>query len=288
MNYFAYHETKSRGRFDFPIEYHYVDAFHPRYAMPFHWHMEYELILVLKGTFSLSLESENMLLKPGDSVLVPEGVIHGGTPNECIYECIVFDLNRIVQERSILNSTLSYTLGHCNLQNVYASGTDACEIVKKLFTALRGKNPGYELISTGLLYELMGTIVQKQLYINGDEKHTKNSKRTKQLKKALQLIRSGYENQITLQNLADEAGMAPKYFCRIFNEITGRTPIDYLNYYRIECAGERLILTDESITDIALSCGFNDLSYFSRMFKKYKGLSAKEFRQAGQKSSDEK
>lgn len=60
--------------------------------------------------------------------------------------------------------------------------------------------------------------------------------------------------------------MAPKYFCRVFHQITGRTPINYLNYYRVECAAELLRSTDDSITEIAFACGFNDSCYFSKHF----------------------
>ena len=49
MRYTGYQENKSRGTFGFPIQLYYVDANHPQYEMPFHWHMECELILVLAG-----------------------------------------------------------------------------------------------------------------------------------------------------------------------------------------------------------------------------------------------
>ena len=55
--------------------------------------------------------------------------------------------------------------------------------------------------------------------------------------------------------------------------MTGKTPIAYLNYYRIECAGELLKLTDKTVTEVAMSCGFNDMSYFSKQFKRYKNVS---------------
>ena len=58
MRYLAFHERMVRGTFDFPIELYYVDALHPRYEMPFHWHMECELILILEGGFSLSVDGE--------------------------------------------------------------------------------------------------------------------------------------------------------------------------------------------------------------------------------------
>ena len=58
--------------------------------------------------------------------------------------------------------------------------------------------------------------------------------------------------------------------------MTHRTPIDYLNYYRIEQACFKLATSNDSIAEIGLSCGFNDESYFIKTFKKYKGGDAQE------------
>ena len=96
MRYLATHEHAPRGTFDFPIELYYVDPSHPRYEMPFHWHMEHELILVLQGVLRLSVEGEAFELAPGDCMLIADGAIHGGTPEGCIYECLVFDLERFL------------------------------------------------------------------------------------------------------------------------------------------------------------------------------------------------
>ena len=60
--------------------------------------------------------------------------------------------------------------------------------------------------------------------------------------------------------------------------MTAKTPMEYLNSYRIEKAAAKLLSTDESVTDIAYSCGFNDLSYFIKVFRDFKGISPKQFR----------
>ena len=54
MSYSDYQEQKVRGTFDFPVEFHHVDEAHPRYQMPFHWHIDYELLRVVSGHLSLS------------------------------------------------------------------------------------------------------------------------------------------------------------------------------------------------------------------------------------------
>jgi len=105
------------------------------------------------------------------------------------------------------------------------------------------------------------------------------------LKKVLWRIRTDCDKQLSLNDLAQEAGLAPRYFCRIFRELTGRTPMDYLNYYRIERASELLCSTDDTIINIAFSCGFHDAAYFSRIFRRYKQMSPREYRQTHQEDT---
>ncbi|HCL02048.1 MAG TPA: AraC family transcriptional regulator, partial [Lachnoclostridium phytofermentans] len=54
-------------------------------------------------------------------------------------------------------------------------------------------------------------------------------------------------------------------------------PIDYLNYYRIEQACYQISQSEDTLTDIAFRCGFNDFSYFIKTFKKYKGITPKKY-----------
>ena len=71
MRYLASHENTTRGTSDFPLELYYVDMLHPRYEMPFHWHMECELLLVLQGEFTL------FQTVPSDSQQISEHRSHG-------------------------------------------------------------------------------------------------------------------------------------------------------------------------------------------------------------------
>lgn len=108
---------------------------------------------------------------------------------------------------------------------------------------------------------------------------TGSIERLNSLKEVLAYISENYSGNITLESLSKIAGMNPKYFCRYFKGMTERTPIDYLNYYRIESACEMLSFRDISIKEAAISCGFNDESYFIKAFKKYKGITPKQFTQ---------
>lgn len=281
MRYLATHEHAPRGTFDFPIELYYVDPSHPRYEMPFHWHMEHELILVLQGVLRLSVEGEAFELAPGDCMLIADGAIHGGTPEGCIYECLVFDLERFLAGTTTCGQRVALlTEGEARLEGKFPAGTRAAAIVSQLFQAMETERPGYELTTMGLLWQLWGELLGQRLLGAAEPGPPRDIRRAQAVKNVLRCIRSSYGQPLTLEDLAAEAALEPKYFCRVFRQITGRTPINYLNYYRVECAAELLCTTQGSITDIALECGFGDVSYFSRMFRRYKGQTPGQYRRA--------
>ncbi len=68
------------------------------------------------------------------------------------------------------------------------------------------------------------------------------------------------------------------YWRRFFREIAGVSPIRYLISYRLERACSLLVHTTQSVTDIALECGFENISYFIRKFREEKGCTPKEYR----------
>ena len=280
MNFGEFQEKKSRGTFDFPIELHHVTKEHPRYQMPFHWHMDYELIRVLKGSLVLSLNEETLNLTENSGiVLVCDGVLHGGMPVDCVYECLDFDLNEFLRGCSAGKKDIDDVQSHrIILDDFFAVDSEEYQTANRLFDTFIEEKKGYEFIIQGLLFELMGQILGNHRYKVSDDETYKSLKRIRQLKRSLKIIREEYMNQLTLGNLAEAADMSPKYFCRFFSEMTGKTPIEYLNYYRIECAAEQLLYTDDLVTDIALNCGYNDLSYFVKTFKKYKAQTPKQFR----------
>ena len=281
MSYLATHEHAPRGTFDFPIELYYVDPSHPRYEMPFHWHMEHELILVLQGVLRLSVEGEAFELAPGDCMLIADGAIHGGTPEGCIYECLVFDLERFLAGTTTCGQRVALlTEGEARLEGKFPAGTQAAAIVSQLFQAMETERPGYELTTMGLLWQLWGELLGQRLLGAAEPGPPRDIRRAQAVKNVLRRIRSSYGQPLTLEDLAAEAALEPKYFCRVFRQITGRTPINYLNYYRVECAAELLCTTQGSITDIALECGFGDVSYFSRMFRRFKNETPGQYRRA--------
>ncbi|WP_096515758.1 AraC family transcriptional regulator [Clostridium perfringens] len=279
MRFFDYKEKKQHGTFDFPIEFYHVTPNHPRYNMSYHWHTECEIIRILEGEFILFIDKEKIVAKKNDIIFVHSGIFHGGFPKDCIYECIVFDMKLFLKDNNACTKQIYDIVNHNKViapklpSNIQALN-NCCT---SLFEAMRVKSTGYEFIAQGALYYLIGTILEHQLYVKNNKYTKKTKERFLQFKNVITLIENEYQNPLTLDDLSKASGMSPKYFCRFFHEMINKTPIEYLNYYRIEIACEKLLATELSITEIALNCGFNDVSYFIKTFKKHKGVTPKQY-----------
>ena len=279
MKFFDFKGDKQHGRFDFPIEFYHVDQSHPRYDMPYHWHTQCEIIRILKGEFLITIDYKKILAKKGDILFIQAGILHGGTPNNCIYECIVFDINLLLKQNHACTKLLQDIIHNNKIinpkmpSNILALNLN-CEF---LFDSLSSQYEGYEFITQGSLYNFLGIILQNKLYTVNNNMSLRTNDKIILFKKVLLFIEENYTQTLSLNDLSKVAGMTPKYLCKFFNNMSNKTPIEYLNFYRIEIACEQLLSTDLSVTDIAINCGFNDVSYFIKTFKKYKGITPKQY-----------
>jgi len=278
VKYTDYIEHRKQGTFNFPIAYYHQTPLSPRYYMPYHWHTHYEIMRIVSGSFHLTLDNLTTTYHAGDVIFITQGVLHGGEPEDCVYECIVFDLNMLMKDNHACASTIQAIMnGKIRINILISKKCDKIlPIVKALCHVLAEKKTGYEFMTQGYLYTLIGVIIEERLY-EESVSDTITAQRLNSVKNVLDYISDNYSDSISLGRLARIAGMNPKYFCRYFRSMTGRTPIDYLNYYRVECACEMLSTKNISIKETAISCGFSDESYFVKTFRKYKNTTPKQF-----------
>lgn len=275
-------EDRPRGTYDFPFEFHHVTESHPQYRMSYHWHVEYEIIRILQGRLTVTLDEKSFTASAGDVIFVHSGILHSGIPEDCVYQCIVFDGNVFLKHSSICSGYMQKIIHQDIMVYHHFTGKykEVIQIANDIFDSMWQKKSGYEMIVIGQFYHFFGLIFGNHYYLDGITRTRKDYKRILQLKQVLEFIENNYTSQITLGQLSASVSMSPKYFCRFFSEMTHQTPMDYLNRQRIEKACYQLATTDDSITEIAYGSGFNDLSYFIRTFKKYKGITPGKYKQA--------
>ncbi len=299
MHSLTFHEQTQHGTLEFPAEYHYLVPGHPRYHMPFHWHKEWEIIHVIEGTFIAYADDVQYTAHGGDVLLIRDGMLHGGTPDDCIYECFLFDLHGLYRSLDIVKKYLRPIYRQQILPDIYYPGDSTPEvhtIITELTAAFRqvygpGEASGsgipespasletpLELITIGSLSRLFAFILNRNAYVPSHGDTADNTRKIDLVKSVLEYIETHYSAPITLENLAREAGMNPKYFCRFFRSITHQTPMGYVNMYRIERASQMLLETRLPLITIGMECGFNDSSNFIKVFRKYKGMTPNQYR----------
>lgn len=284
MRHTDFIEKKRHGSPGFPIEYYLIDASSPQYVMQPHWHKEFEIIRVLEGTFTVHLNSQQYNLKSGDVLLVEGGCLHTGEPQSSVYECLVFDPAMLKRQQN--DATEKYLLPiiktQIQLKNaIDRNDTEITIAIDLLFTSIRQQETYFELTVYGALFRVLALLYTKQ-YITSAKK-LPHSTRAQTMTTLIDWIERNFAEQITLEQLSAIAELSPKYLCRVFKEYTSKTLIQYINELRIENACFEMAYKGKSITQAAYDSGFNELSYFCKIFKQHKGITPKEYRLQAQK-----
>ena len=94
---------------------------------------------------------------------------------------------------------------------------------------------------------------------------------------AQEFIENNYESKLNIESIAGQVHLNSRSFLRRFKKATSNTPLEYIQRIRIEAAKRKLESTADSIMEVMFSIGYNDEKAFRRIFRKYAGLSPKEY-----------
>lgn len=193
------------------------------------------------------------------------------------------------ESRAILNDLLGYVFfseGN-SLEYIKARSVELCSLLSR--AAIEGgatsdnifRINNQFLMNQGSIHSIDALCYQLQETVETFTECVFNyipSKNNDIIKKAIQFISQNFSDNITLNDVANHVHLNPAYFSTIFKQSTGSSFKEYLNMVRIEESKRLLANTDYSIIDISVATGFEDQSYFSKVFKKYTGLTPKQYR----------
>lgn len=275
-----YNDRVQKEMQNIPLSFYHLDATHPCYQMPLHWHRSFEMLRVLSGKISIVINDRTITAATGDIVFINQENIHGYQPTDCIYEVMDFDIEELLLHTALCKDILQlFTNSHINILPLSPEGSqELYAAVNKLFAYAAGSLVTNRLLVLGALFEFLGQIYICHHYTEND----KSSVHTKIFKDLLEFIEHHYTEPLTLTDMAHASGMSPSHFSMLFRDFFHQTPMEYLNAYRIERACLMLLHTTLSITEIAYRSGFNDSAYFVKVFKKYKQVTPRKYR-VGQK-----
>jgi len=149
-----------------------------------------------------------------------------------------------------------------------------CPITKMPLLDPEQPNRPVEIFAKAAFLNLMGLFLQEvEMQIHPVHRTADT------IRSAMDFLALNYQNpEITLKNIADAVYLNPDHFGRLFKQITGQSPIQYLRKLRIEQSCFLLQNTTDSIDAISRQVGFEDPYYFSRVFREVKGLCPQKYR----------
>ncbi|WP_206114311.1 AraC family transcriptional regulator [Bacillus altitudinis] len=246
--------------------------------IPFHWHDEFQFVFILEG------EAEFHIIQQGDGVFINSGCLHmakDANGTTCTYICLNVSPHFITANE--LFTTFVHPYMHAsqtpfilfNRKDGWPNRIYQCiQIIQRLIE----QTPAYYELELNIqLITIWKCLLQNRFQLTYDaRKHDRNER----MKHMLNWIHEHYHEKVLLQDIAREGQLSRSECCRYFNDILKKSPIHYVNEYRIQQSLILLQKTDLNITEIAYQVGFSSTSYFINIFKRVKNTTPLSYRKS--------
>jgi len=253
-------------------------------SFPFwHIHPEFEIVYIKQGCGSRHIGNHYSTYNNGDLIVLGPGIPHSNFGNTDFPKS---NFEIIVQINAYLLKNNVFQLHEFQIiQKLFTNANHAISFygntklkVAKLLNRLVKAEPFNKII---LLMQILFELAKSNEYtlLNASslalETHSNDYNR---LSKIFAWVGKNYNNKIELEDIANYVGLTRNSFCRFFKNLTGKTFTQYLNEYRINKVCELMISENRNIKNIILECGFNEPTYFHRLFKKLKKFTPAEYK----------
>lgn len=266
------HQTEFR-----PFSIHHINIpIYMELVLYLHCHTEMEIFYLEQGEVTFHIEDTFYRLNAGDAIFIPPNLLHsakryGAVDAACSFYAIVFSQEMLMDitpsycEHYI--HPVTYNATSC-IVPIYHEKVWQKQILS-LLSFIFSQN-GKDIDNCELMIRGSLLIIWQNLYNNclSQVLNSNSTDNSLQIKKALDYINSNYMENLSLEDLARYAGLSEGHFCRLFKTFTGYTPFSFLNKKRISRSCEYLTQTNKKIAEIAVLCGYNNISYYNRAFIK--------------------
>lgn len=264
--------------FPFQIE-HRVLTTADNCADHFHWHSCFEITYIVHGQGRYFVNGQTYLVSDGDIILFNNIEPHGWDVSDSLELIVmVFQPELIANGFALLDYDYlePFLRRGTNFKNVLPATEqvtrDIYQLLRDISDEEEQRTVGYQLMIKANILKILTLLIRhSQDNSKSDSLLSRKALEMKRLSRVFDYINQNYAERLTLSEAADMAYMSPNYFSQYFKKVTGQNFSDYLNSLRIKKARELLQDSSSSVIDVAMACGFRNMSNFYRMFKKYTG-----------------
>lgn len=257
---------------EYPYVFHRVDLC--KTAIPWHWHEELEFCYVQTGSVKVATAGQIQTFAQGEGFYINANVLTAMTEAEgCVLDSHLFHPVflgghfRSVFETKYLNPVIR----NRNLDMLPIRGEN--EIQKRLLQRLRQlsglqSSPDVELQTRNLVSEIWLLLLEE---LKNTQPRSASGKNQDRILTMLAFIQENYRRKLTLEEIAQASAVSTRECLRCFQMSIRQSPMEYLLQYRVQVAAKLLETTDLPVTEIAMRTGWGSNSYFTKMFRRFRG-----------------
>lgn len=276
QNYYTEHKSK-----DYPVGVYYIDT--TRMFMNkirLNYHEEIEIDYIKEGNALFYIGEEKIEVSEGDAIIINSDRIHlaESKSEKCVILSVLFNPSYLFDSNTDFISNKykepvisNYDTPYYYFSNMTSTGRNVISIINDILKTNLDKKYGYELLTKGLLCNLWLTLLNIPT-IKPDRSSILTMSDEDRVKSINNYIRKNYMREITLDEIAESIHLSKSECCRCFKRVTYMTLFEYLMRQRILEAAIKMQRQDKTVTSIAEladSVGFNNASYFNKIFKQY-------------------
>lgn len=250
-------------------------------VFPNHWHKRFEIIRIRSGVLKLTLVNNSHILKAGDICFINSIQSHTGISlsDDLSYDIIQIKKSTIEEYAKEFKPFTQFLNNKFQIEQIFQD-----EYIFNFFTRLQSLYKSEDYLShtylyKALIYELFAYLT---LY-HSSNNHIRIYNPV--FYDIIDYIDKHFNENLTIKQLAEKSSFNISYFSHKFKEYTGIPPIQYIIDCRLKASVEMLLHTKQPIDIISQECGFENTSYFIKMFRKKYNVTPKEFRKNNTSSS---
>lgn len=272
-----------------PYEAFTYDASEKTFPVRPHWHYFMEMIYMTEGTGVIECDGRSYVVEAGDMIVFhPESIhaIYAATNELPKYKVLKFDVNRLYTENSyapklrvILESAKKCKTADIFLKEELLRTIPVLDMFDECRKELEMRNYGYDIIVHNKICYLLVQLIRiwREQGFDTDQA-VNNSSEVDSIHSITEYIDAHAGEPIKVEDLADMCNMSYSYFAKNFKQYYGRSCKEYIEFIRVSKAEDMLLFTDFDLSYISQETGFSDSSHLIKIFKKWKGVTPKQFK----------
>lgn len=280
-------EIKEHGNYNFPVNVS-IEAIqaYEQGAFLWHWHPEIELTWIMTGTIEYHVNNQIYILTEGEGLFGNSNTLHSGymkDNQECTYLSITFHPrflygyeNSVLQTKYIDFITSNDIWSSLKLEKNIAWHQEIICKMKEIYQMSLDKPSDYELRVHIILMQIWQKLFQHFSSLPQKEQHPQ--KHLQRLRDIISFIQDNYDQDISLDDVAEHINICKSECCRFFKKHMHMTIFEYILFLRIQNSLP-LLKNGESITKAASLVGFSSPAYYGQIFKRYMKCTPREYRE---------